>query len=343
MNNKYTYIIGKGGGSSEGSLRYDQPQELTTEQKKQAQENLGIDLSANLKREIVEALPATGEANIIYMVSRAEAEEQNVYDEYMYINNAWEKIGSTDVDLSNYYTKEETDELINSKSRLQIRLDDMQSIVESRSCTAKELNEAAYDGRDIVVYDEYEVTTYYYESITWGIFDFECNTYKFFNEAADIYIATVYDFETNTYRYAGVKKVENDKNTVTYNFNITTDSEIEQIDQAKAILEGLHRGEKIKIEYRNPAQTQWIPLTYTYIIDFATPQFFLAIYNDNMNNHNTFEFYGSDLNLLRLTKRYIEIADVRDLEGKVDVSVYNAKMTEIDEKLDGINNILETI
>lgn len=109
MNNKYTYIIGKGGGSSEGSLRYDQPQELTVEEQKQAQENLGIDLSANLKREIVNELPATGEANIIYMVSRAEAEEQNVYDEYMYINNAWDKIGSTDVDLSDYYTKEETD------------------------------------------------------------------------------------------------------------------------------------------------------------------------------------------------------------------------------------------
>lgn len=343
MNNKYTYIIGKGGGSSEGSLRYDQPQELTAEQKKQAQENLGIDLSANLKREIVEALPATGEANIIYMVKRAETEEQNVYDEYMYINNAWEKIGSTEVDLSDYYNKEETDELINSKSRLQIRLDDMQSIIVPRSCTARELNEAAYDGRDIVVYDEYEVTTYYYDGLEYGkseVFP-DCNVYRFFNDSGLAYIAIKYNFETDDYAYVGALVEE--KKTVTYNFNITTDSEIEQIDQAKAILEGLHRGEKIKIEYRNPAQTQWIPLTYTYIIDFATPQFFLAIYNDNMNNHNTFEFYGSDLNLLTLTKRYIEIADVRDLEGKVDVSVYNAKMTEIDEKLDGINNILETI
>lgn len=110
MNNKYTYIIGKGGGSSEGSLRYDQPQQLTAEQQKQAQENLGIDLSANLKREIVEALPATGEANIIYMVKRAETKEDNVYDEYMYIDSQWDKIGSTDVDLSGYYTKEEADD-----------------------------------------------------------------------------------------------------------------------------------------------------------------------------------------------------------------------------------------
>lgn len=234
MNNKYTYIIGKGGGSSEGSLRYDQPQELTVEEQKQAQENLGIDLSANLKREIVEALPATGEANIIYMVSRTEAEEGNVYDEYMYINNAWEKIGSTDVDLSgyytkeeidqkeqdlqdaingkadissleDYYTKEETDELINSKSRLQIRLDDVKSIMESRSCTAKELYEAAFNGRDIVVYDEFEVTTYYYDGLEYGkseVFP-DCNVYRFFNDSGLAYIATKYMFETDEEVYAG--------------------------------------------------------------------------------------------------------------------------------------------
>ena len=33
-------------------------------------------------------------------------------DEYIYVNNAWEKIGSTAVDLSNYYTKEEIDKKI---------------------------------------------------------------------------------------------------------------------------------------------------------------------------------------------------------------------------------------
>lgn len=213
MNNKYTYIIGKGGGSSEGSLRYDQPQELTTEQKKQAQENLGIDLSANLKREIVEALPATGEANIIYMVSRAEAEEQNVYDEYMYINNAWEKIGSTEVDLSDYYTKEETDELINSKSRFKIIIDDMKSIVVPRSCTAKELYEAAYDGRDIVVYDDFEVTTYYYDGLEYGkseVFP-DCNVYRFFNDSGLAYIATKYMFETDEYVYVGALVEEKEK------------------------------------------------------------------------------------------------------------------------------------
>ena len=54
--------------------------------------------------EIVEELPSTGESNIIYLVPRSDSEESNVYDEYIYANNEWEKIGSTDIDLSNYVT-----------------------------------------------------------------------------------------------------------------------------------------------------------------------------------------------------------------------------------------------
>lgn len=91
-------IIGKAGGGSSatGTVRYDVEQQLTTEEKKQALDNLGVDLSAQLKREIVDELPTVGEDNVIYMVIRAEAEEQNVYDEYMYINGQWDKIGSTE-------------------------------------------------------------------------------------------------------------------------------------------------------------------------------------------------------------------------------------------------------
>lgn len=108
--NKKIIILGKGGGSVEGAVRYDEPQQLTDEQKKQAQENLGIDLSANLKREIVDTLPSEGEQNIIYMVAKQATATGNVYDEYMYINGQWELIGSTEVDLSGYYTKEEADD-----------------------------------------------------------------------------------------------------------------------------------------------------------------------------------------------------------------------------------------
>lgn len=56
---------------------------------------------------IVTELPATGQSNIIYFLGT-----QAPYTEYMWINGAWEVIGSTDTDLSNYYTKAQVDSKI---------------------------------------------------------------------------------------------------------------------------------------------------------------------------------------------------------------------------------------
>lgn len=45
----------------------------------------------------------------IYMLPTSSAEENNMYDEYIYVNGAWENIGgaSVEVDLTNYFNKEE--------------------------------------------------------------------------------------------------------------------------------------------------------------------------------------------------------------------------------------------
>ena len=65
----------------------------------------------------VDALPETGEDNIIYLVKNEEStESQNVYDEYLWINGAFEKRKSTDkIDLSDYYTKSQADTLLAAK------------------------------------------------------------------------------------------------------------------------------------------------------------------------------------------------------------------------------------
>lgn len=65
----------------------------------------------------VDALPETGEDNIIYLVKNEEStENQNVYDEYLWINGAFEKLKSTDkIDLSDYYTKSQADTLLAAK------------------------------------------------------------------------------------------------------------------------------------------------------------------------------------------------------------------------------------
>lgn len=61
----------------------------------------------HLSREIVEALPETANENVIYMVLRESGAGQDVYNEYMYINGAWEIIGNTSVDLTDYAKKED--------------------------------------------------------------------------------------------------------------------------------------------------------------------------------------------------------------------------------------------
>lgn len=65
--------------------------------------------------EIVSALPATGEPNILYLVAKSTAASGNGYDEYLYINGAWELIGSTDIDLSGYVQASEMHAITNTE------------------------------------------------------------------------------------------------------------------------------------------------------------------------------------------------------------------------------------
>ena len=73
-------------------------------------------VEAKVAFQVVDALPTTGETAIIYLVPLADPETQNIYDEYMWIGGAWEHIGSTKTDLSDYYTKEETDAKLDTKA-----------------------------------------------------------------------------------------------------------------------------------------------------------------------------------------------------------------------------------
>lgn len=66
--------------------------------------------------EVVESLPTENiKTNIIYMLPAQTSEAENIYEEWMYINNKWEMIGSTSVDLTNYYTKNEANAKLDTK------------------------------------------------------------------------------------------------------------------------------------------------------------------------------------------------------------------------------------
>ena len=63
---------------------------------------------ANLQIEIVDQLPSIGETNIIYLVKKSGS-APDIHDEYVFVDGKWEKIGDTEIDLSNYYTRAEVD------------------------------------------------------------------------------------------------------------------------------------------------------------------------------------------------------------------------------------------
>lgn len=75
-------------------------------------------LIGNLTRltlQVVQELPETGTEHIIYLVPNNES-GNNVFEEWIFVQSKWEMIGTTEVDLSNYYTKEEVDTLITELS-----------------------------------------------------------------------------------------------------------------------------------------------------------------------------------------------------------------------------------
>ncbi len=61
----------------------------------------------------VDALPATGSTGVIYLVAHSHG-TQDVFDEYIWYSNAFEKIGNTDIDLSGYLRAADLKAITNS-------------------------------------------------------------------------------------------------------------------------------------------------------------------------------------------------------------------------------------
>lgn len=71
---------------------------------------------STLNLEVVSVLPDHDiSETTIYLLPKTTPGTDDVYDEYVYINNNWEVIGSTAADLSNYYNKTQTDTLLAGK------------------------------------------------------------------------------------------------------------------------------------------------------------------------------------------------------------------------------------
>lgn len=108
---KKTEIDSKLGGKSNVGHNHDERYYTETEiDAKVNNINSQINSLIGFTATIVNSLPATGEVGVMYLKLNTSASvEGNIYDEYIWVNNKFEKIGSTEttVDLSGYVTQTE--------------------------------------------------------------------------------------------------------------------------------------------------------------------------------------------------------------------------------------------
>lgn len=66
--------------------------------------------------EVVKSLPTTNiKTNRLYLIVNGENIANNSYDIYLRVNDSWESLDALEFDISNFYTKTETDTLLNGK------------------------------------------------------------------------------------------------------------------------------------------------------------------------------------------------------------------------------------
>lgn len=67
-----------------------------------------INDAKHMKKEIVSEKPTSGDENTMYLVG-PKGDGSNIYEEWLYVNNKWEKIGdtSTTIDLDGYIKEED--------------------------------------------------------------------------------------------------------------------------------------------------------------------------------------------------------------------------------------------
>ena len=119
---KKTEIDSKLGGKSNVGHNHDERYYTETEiDAKVNNINSQINSLIGFTATIVNSLPSTGEVGVMYLkLNTLASVEGNIYDEYIWVNNKFEKIGSTEttVDLSGYVTQTEMNTQLANKANV---------------------------------------------------------------------------------------------------------------------------------------------------------------------------------------------------------------------------------
>lgn len=88
-----------------------------TDAQVQAAINSALEGITGIDFQVVQSLPATGTKGVIYLMSNGSSAASNIYDEYIWLSSSssYEKIGTTQVDLTNYVQFSDLVELTNGE------------------------------------------------------------------------------------------------------------------------------------------------------------------------------------------------------------------------------------
>lgn len=74
---------------------------------------------SSLSFEVVQTKPTQNiKTNVIYLIPNSQSGTDNIYDEWIYVNNKWELIGTTNIDLSNYVTDADLSAALTNKETI---------------------------------------------------------------------------------------------------------------------------------------------------------------------------------------------------------------------------------
>lgn len=118
-NPKYTDTIQDLSGYAKKEILPTKLSQLTNDKtfKTESEIQSMIEKASSLKKEVVTSLPKTGKDDVIYLVKDEKGKDNNNYLEYLWLNGKYELIGSTQVDLSGYVTKEELGKVSNEQQQ----------------------------------------------------------------------------------------------------------------------------------------------------------------------------------------------------------------------------------
>lgn len=113
LNEKISDINNKGYQTSSQVENTIESKGYVTSSQVQTMINNAIGGTSGFNITVVESLPTTGATGTIYLIANNHG-ENNIYDEYIWVTDKYELIGSTDIDLSGYYQKAELTECTES-------------------------------------------------------------------------------------------------------------------------------------------------------------------------------------------------------------------------------------